>query len=218
MFTGIIEEIGTLRQMQQGEKSIVLTIKGEKIVEDTNIGDSISLNGVCLTVADLLSDGFVADVMPETLERSNLGNLAVGSRLNLERALRLSDRLGGHIVNGHIDGTGRIQDIKKDDNAVWLTVTAEPHVLNYIIEKGSVAIDGISLTVATVDNRSFQVSIIPHTGEQTTLLEKRIGDTLNIECDTVGKYIEKLMGHAEDENRHGSRLNKKKLEENSFSK
>lgn len=194
MFTGIIEEIGTLRQMQQGEKSIVLTIKGEKIVEDTNIGDSISLNGVCLTVADLLSDGFVADVMPETLERSNLGNLAVGSRLNLERALRLSDRLGGHIVNGHIDGTGRIQDIKKDDNAVWLTVTAEPHVLNYIIEKGSVAIDGISLTVATVDNRSFQVSIIPHTGEQTTLLEKRIGDTLNIECDTVGKYIEKLMG------------------------
>jgi riboflavin synthase len=194
MFTGIIEEIGKVKAIQKGEKSSVLTIAAETVLENTIIGDSISVNGVCLTVTALTSNAFQMDVMAETLDRSNLGQLTVGQKINLERALNLEKRLGGHIVSGHIDGIGTIQDFRQDDNAVWVTVTTSPDLLRYIIEKGSIAIDGISLTVAKVDDQSFAVAIIPHTAEETILLKKAVGDTVNLECDMIGKYVEKLLG------------------------
>ena len=152
MFTGIIEEVGTLKGIRHGQKSSVVTVGGKKVLIGTKIGDSISTNGVCLTVTKLHKDAFDADVMPETLQRSNLGALQMGGRVNLERALQLDTRLGGHIVSGHIDGTGSIKEYRTDDNAVWITISAGPELLRYIIEKGSIAIDGVSLTVATVDN------------------------------------------------------------------
>ncbi|RPA57966.1 riboflavin synthase [Aerococcus agrisoli] len=194
MFTGIIEEIGKVKAIQKGEKSSILTIAAKTVLADTIIGDSISVNGVCLTVTDLTADAFQMDVMAETLDRSNLGQLAIGQQLNLERALNLEKRLGGHIVSGHIDGVGTIESFRQDDNAVWVTISASPNLLRYIIEKGSIAIDGISLTVARVDEVSFAVAIIPHTAEETILLKKAVGDTVNLECDLIGKYVEKLLG------------------------
>lgn len=194
MFTGIVEEIGTIVGITKGEKSSKLTIKAKKILENTNLGDSICTNGVCLTVANINYNTFEADVMSETLAKSNLGLLKIGSKVNLERALRVKDRLGGHIVSGHIDGIGQIVSITRDDNAVWITIKAQDIILKYIVYKGSIAIDGISLTVAYVDDKVFKVSIIPHTGENTILLTKKIGQTVNLECDVIGKYVEKLLG------------------------
>ena len=194
MFTGIIEEMGTIQSIQRGEKSSILKIKGKKVLQGTRIGDSISTNGICLTVTKIGNDSFDADVMSESLKRTNIGELAPGSYVNLERALSLETRLGGHIVSGHIDGTGKIREMKREDNAVWITVETSPKVLRYIIEKGSIAIDGVSLTVVTVDEQSFKVSVIPHTGEETVLLHKQPGDAVNLECDMIGKYVEKLLG------------------------
>ena len=185
MFTGIVEEIGTVRQVVRGTRSSHFVIAADKVLNDTKIGDSICTSGVCLT--NMGKDYFEADVMAETMRRSKLGSLSQGSRVNLERALSLQTRLGGHIVSGHIDGTGTITRMEREDNAVWVTVTAEPTVLKYIIEKGSITIDGISLTVAYV------VSIIPHTAEETTLLTQKAGDTVNLECDMLGKYVERLL-------------------------
>ena len=193
MFTGIIEEIGTIRGIRRGNRSVVLEIGAVKVLEDTKVGDSIATNGVCLTVTAMENNGFTADVMPETMERSNLGGLKPGDRVNLERALCLNSRLGGHLVAGHIDGTGRITDRVKDENAVWLTIRPTPEILRYVVEKGSVAIDGVSLTVAYVDEVVFKVSIIPHTQEETTLTGKRSGDVVNLENDMIVKYVEKLM-------------------------
>ena len=167
MFTGIVEEIGTVRQVVRGTRSSHFVIAADKVLNDTKIGDSICTSGVCLTVTNMGKDYFEADVMAETMRRSKLGSLSQGSRVNLERALSLQTRLGGHIVSGHIDGTGTITRMEREDNAVWVTVTAEPTVLKYIIEKGSITIDGISLTVAYVDDTCFRVSIIPHTAEET---------------------------------------------------
>lgn len=194
MFTGIVEEIGSVKEIKHGEKSSRITIGAKKVLEGTKIGDSISTNGVCLTVTNLKGDSFEADVMAETLRRSNLGSLAIGSKVNLERALSAEGRFGGHIVSGHIDGVAKITSIVKEDNATWITVSASQKLLRYIVEKGSIAIDGISLTVAYVDSEVFKVSIIPHTGEETILLKKKIDDTVNIECDLIGKYVEKLLG------------------------
>lgn len=194
MFTGIVEEIGTIVGIKKGEKSSRLTIKAKKILENTKLGDSICTNGVCLTVANASFNYFEADVMSETLTKSNLEILKIGSKVNLERALRLEDRLGGHIVSGHIDGIGQIVAIDRDDNAVWLSIKAPDNILKYIVYKGSISIDGISLTVAYVDNNLFKVSIIPHTGENTILLTKNMGETVNLECDVIGKYVEKLLG------------------------
>ena len=193
MFTGIIEEIGTIKGIRRGNRSVVVEIGAAKVLEDTKVGDSIATNGVCLTVTALGNGGFTADVMPETMERSNLGSLKPGDRVNLERALCLNSRLGGHMVAGHIDGTGRITDRVKDENAVWLTVRTIPEILRYVVEKGSVAIDGVSLTVAYVDEAVFKVSVIPHTQEETTLTGKRVGDVVNLENDMIVKYVEKLM-------------------------
>ena len=161
MFTGIVEEIGTVKQVVRGMCSSHFVIAADRVLNNTNIGDSICTSGVCLTVTNMGKDYFEADVMAETMRRSKLGSLSQGSRVNLERALSLQTRLGGHIVSGHIDGTGTITRMEREDNAVWVTVTAEPNVLKYIIEKGSITIDGISLTVAYVDDTCFRVSIIP---------------------------------------------------------
>ncbi len=193
MFTGIIEELGTVKRVQNGRDSSVLTIGARQVLQDTKIGDSISTNGVCLTVTGMGSDYFMADVMAETLRRSSLGQLKVGSTVNLERALTLSSRLGGHLVSGHIDGTGKIVKFQPEDTAVWITVSAPSSLLRYIVEKGSIAIDGVSLTVASVTEQGFSVSIIPHTGAETILLQKKTGDMVNLECDMIAKYAEKLL-------------------------
>lgn len=194
MFTGIIEEIGKIKGISKGVRSVSLEIEAEVILEDTRIGDSISTNGVCLTVTDMGTRSFRADVMPETMRKSSLGGLKSGDPVNLERALTLSSRLGGHMVSGHIDGTGRIVAFEKDDTAIWITVSAAPELLRYIINKGSVALDGVSLTVAYIDRSVFKVSVIPHTQQATTLTGKRVGDVINIENDMVARYIEKLAG------------------------
>lgn len=193
MFTGIIEETGVIRAVQRGAKSAVLTVEAKKILEDVHIGDSIATNGVCLTVTSVRGDCFTADVMNETLRRSSLGELTRGSRVNLERAMAANGRFGGHIVSGHIDGTGTVVSVRRDDIAVWYTIRTTPQLMRYIVEKGSIAIDGISLTVAAVETDRFSVSIIPHTVEETTLGEKRPGATVNLENDVIGKYVEKLM-------------------------
>ena len=193
MFTGIIEEIGTVRRIERGAAGARLTIAAKTVLEGTELGDSIATNGVCLTVVSMTSDSLSADVMAESLRRSSLGALQTGSPVNLERAMPLNGRFGGHIVSGHIDGTGTIASQKREDNAVWVTVRAPAALLRYIVEKGSIAIDGVSLTVAAVDETGFAVSIIPHTGAQTILLDKKAGETVNLECDVIGKYVEKLL-------------------------
>jgi riboflavin synthase len=197
MFTGLIEEIGKVLSIVKSEKSARITIAAHKILDNVRLGDSISTNGVCLTVTDLSKAHFAVDVMAETMRRSNLHQLTSGDKVNLERALRVGDRLGGHIVSGHIDGMGTIVDFEKEDNAIWVTVKAEKVILKYIVQKGSVTIDGISLTVAYVDDSFFKVSIIPHTRDETTLLRKKVGDAVNLECDVLGKYVEKLLLQAE---------------------
>lgn len=194
MFTGIIEEIGTIKNIKKGDNSSSFTISANKVLEDTKVGDSICTNGVCLTVKNIYKETFEADIMAETLRVSNLGSLKIGSRVNLERASSLNTRLGGHMVSGHIDGLGQIVLMQREDIAVVLTIRPQKDILKYIIYKGSVAIDGISLTVSYVDDEVFKVSIIPHTGEETILLSKKIGENVNIECDLVGKYIERLLG------------------------
>lgn len=199
MFTGIIEEIGHVKSLHRGAKSFTLEVEADVVMQDTQVGDSIATNGVCLTVTSLTGHGFTADVMPETVQRTALGELKAGSPVNLERALSLQTRLGGHIVSGHIDGTGRISDRRQDDNALWLTVECDSRLLRYIIEKGSITIQGVSLTVARVDERSFAVSLIPHTQSATTLHAARIGDLVNLENDIIAKYVEKLLGKAPSE-------------------
>ena len=192
MFTGIVEEIGTLTAVKRGSQSYI-KVKGNVIFDDIHLGDSIAVNGVCLTVTSFSDCTFTADVMNETLERSSLGTLKAGDNVNLERAMSANGRFGGHIVSGHIDGTGEITDIKKDGIAVWYKIAAKPEIMRYVVEKGSIAIDGISLTVAKVELENFSVSIIPHTAEQTILSQKKCGDIVNLENDIVGKYVEKLL-------------------------
>lgn len=196
MFTGIIEEVGHVKSMHRGAKSFTLEVEANLVMEGTQVGDSIATNGVCLTVTSLTGHGFTADVMPETVQRTALGELTAGSPVNLERALSLQTRLGGHIVSGHIDGTGRVSDLRQDDTALWITIECDSRLLRYIIEKGSITIQGVSLTVARVDERSFAVSLIPHTQAATTLHKVRVGDMVNLENDIIAKYVEKLLGVA----------------------
>ena len=193
MFTGIVEEVGTIKNIKRGQHSAVLTIHAKTVLEETRIGDSIAVNGICLTVTRLFPDGFSADVMHETLNRSSLAGLTAGSVVNLERAMAANGRFGGHIVAGHVDGVGHISDIRRDDTAVWYTVHAGPEILRYVVEKGSITIDGISLTVAYVDDACFRVSIIPHTRAVTILGARKPGDIVNLENDIIVKYVEKLM-------------------------
>ena len=185
MFTGIVEEKGKVRYIQLTGESGILAVKARKVLEGTRIGDSIAVNGVCLTVTSIQPDGFTADVMAETIRRSSLGSCKAGSQVN--------------IVSGHIDGTGVIRSMLQEENAIWVSIETSPQILHLIVEKGSVCIDGISLTVARVDEAGFQVSVIPHTGEETTLLEKVPGDLVNLENDVIGKYVEKLLGIRKNE-------------------
>ena len=198
MFTGLIEEIGRVDSIIKSTKAARITIKAGKVLEDVKLGDSICTNGVCLTVTYFDGEKFTVDAMAETMRRSNLGSLSKGDEVNLERALRLSDRLGGHIVSGHIDGLGKIENYIKEDNAVWITISTEPDLLKYIVQKGSITIDGVSLTVAYIDEENFKVSIIPHTKDATTLLHKNIGAMVNLECDMIGKYIEKFIKYKDE--------------------
>lgn len=189
MFTGIIEEKGVVKNIVRNTKSCTITIKADKIFDDAKLGDSVAVNGVCLTVASLAPPYFTADVMAETVRYTSLGTLKNGSEVNLERAMQLNGRFGGHIVLGHIDGTGTIINKVTEENAVLVTVSADSNIMQYIVKKGSVALDGISLTVAELAKNAFTVSIIPHTASETTLLEKKTGDMINIECDVIGKYV-----------------------------
>ncbi|WP_195946079.1 riboflavin synthase [Paraclostridium bifermentans] len=216
MFTGIVEEIGTIKQIKNGLKSSKLIISCNKVLEKTEIGDSICTNGVCLTVTNINKETFEADVMAETIRKSNLNTLKIGSKVNLERALSLSTRLGGHLVSGHIDGIGYIKDLKKEDTAIWITIKTSADILRYIIYKGSITIDGISLTIAYVDDYVFKVSIIPHTLQQTILSSKNIGDSVNLECDMIGKYVEKLLGITSPDKKQANNINETFLKENGF--
>lgn len=215
MFTGIIEETGSVMGIVSGSTSGEIRIRASKVLEGSAIGDSIAVNGVCLTVTRFLPDGFTADVMPETLRRSNLGSLRSGDPVNLERAMAADGRFGGHIVSGHIDGTGTIASMRREENAVWVSIAAGTDILALVVEKGSIAIDGISLTVAGVTDSEFKVSIIPHTGQETTLLGKRTGDIVNLETDIIGKYVQKLMG-ARQEDRPESGVTMDFLAQNGF--
>ena len=193
MFTGIVEEMGVIKSIRKGASSAVLEIQAQVVLEDVHIGDSIAVNGVCLTATSFTPTTFTADVMHETLNRSSLANLRPGSRVNLERAMAANGRFGGHIVAGHVDGVGTVLQTRKDDNAIWYTIGASPEVLRYVVEKGSITIDGISLTVAKVTDTDFSISAIPHTVAVTVLQDRKPGDTVNLETDIIGKYVEKLL-------------------------
>lgn len=213
MFTGIIEEMGRFEGNARG----VLTIGAKKVLEDVQIGDSIAVNGICLTVTSFTESSFTADCMPETFRRTSLGELRRGDPVNLERALTLASRLGGHIVSGHIDGTGTIVSLKDEKNAVLMRIAADASLLRYIVEKGSVALDGISLTVASVTETDFTVSLIPHSREVTNLGRKRVGSSINIETDVLAKYVEKLLGSVpQQEEKPSTGISRAFLLENGF--
>lgn len=203
MFTGIVEEIGRIKNIRRGVRSITLDIEASKVLEDVHVGDSICTNGVCLTVTEVVASSagnggcFKADVMPETMRMTSLSQLQAGSEVNLERALTLNTRLGGHIVSGHIDGTGRVVRREQDDNAIWLWIECDRPLMKYIVTKGSITIQGISLTVARVEETRFAVSLIPHTQEVTTLHSAKVGSMVNLETDIIAKYVEKLLSSSD---------------------
>ena len=194
MFTGIIEEVGTVTAIDRGEASARFTVAGETVMSDARLGDSITINGVCLTVVERKGHEVSFDVMYETLQRSAFSAVAIGDLVNMERSLPADGRFGGHIVQGHVDGTGTIASIREVDNSYYIYITALSGVLRYIVRKGSIAIDGISLTVVEADEKTFSVSIIPYTWDHTNLHTRRAGDIVNLETDIIGKYVEKLIG------------------------
>lgn len=193
MFTGIIEEQGRLEHMDEGADHFRISIAANRVLQDVHIGDSIAVNGVCLTVTHFSKDQFTVDVMPETVKATSLRILKKGSPVNLERAMQANGRFGGHIMSGHVDGVGRVISKKKDSNAIYFWIEADLDQLKYIVPKGSIAVDGISLTVIEVKTKAFSISIIPHTLNVTTLQSTKIGDPINLECDVIAKYIEGLL-------------------------
>lgn len=213
MFTGIVEEKGIIRSLNINGSSGTIRIESRKVLEGTSIGDSIAVNGICLTVTSMGDGFFTADVMAETVRRSSLGILSQGSEVNLERAMAANGRFGGHIVSGHIDGTGTVRSLVREENAIWVTIDTPPEILKYIVHKGSICIDGISLTVASVGSDNFKVSVIPHTGSETTLLSKRPGSPVNLENDIIAKYVERLMNYKEEENNISSGITMEMLAE-----
>ncbi len=198
MFTGIVEELGVVKALRREAQGARLTISASLVLDGTSVGDSICVNGVCLTVVERERSGFSADVAAETLRVTNLGALKAGARVNLERALRLSARIGGHLVSGHVDAVGRIREKREEGNGWRIFFNAPESVLRQVIKKGSIAIDGISLTVADVDKQGFEVAIIPHTAKMTTLGFKTTDDSVNLETDIIGKYVEKLLSGRTD--------------------
>lgn len=198
MFTGIVEAVGTVKTLRKGAHSAIITVEAPQILDDVHVGDSIAVNGVCLTVTSFTARTFDADIMHETLNRSDLGALHAGSKVNVERAMAANGRFGGHIVSGHIDGVGSITRIETDDNAVWFTISAGRSILRHVILKGSITIDGISLTVARLTDATFSVSVIPHTRAETNLATKGVGDEVNLETDVIGKYVDHLLSFDEE--------------------
>ena len=193
MFTGLVAELGTVQRLMRQGNSYHLTVGAQKVLTNLKIGDSVAVNGACLTVVRMDEGGFTADVMPETVRLTNIGSLQPGSKVNLERTLRLCDGLDGHIVSGHVEGLGTISEQRPEGIAVVVTIATPPERLKYIIKKGSIAIDGISLTVTEVTDTSFSVSLIPHTAKETTLGFKKVGDSVNLETDILGKYVERML-------------------------
>lgn len=193
MFTGLVAELGTVQHLSRQGNSYHLTVAAHKVMENLKIGDSVAVNGCCLTVVRLTESEFTTDVMPETVRLTNIGLLKTGSKVNLERTLRLCDGLDGHIVSGHVEGLGTILEQRPEGIAVVTTIGASPELLKYIIKKGSIAIDGISLTVTEVTDTSFSVSLIPHTAKETTLGIKKVGEKVNLETDIIGKYVERML-------------------------
>jgi riboflavin synthase len=193
MFTGIVEELGAVKALRRDAGAARLVIAASTVLDGTVLGDSICVNGVCLTVVELGKNEFSADVAVETLKVTNLGDLKNGAKVNLERALQLSSRVGGHLVSGHVDAVGRIRERREEGNGWRIFVDAPEAVLRYVIKKGSIAVDGISLTVADVENRGFSIAMIPHTARHTTLGFKAAGDSVNLEVDIIGKYVERLL-------------------------
>ena len=193
MFTGLVAELGTVQRLARQGSSYHLTVGAKKVLTNLKIGDSAAVNGACLTVVRMDEGGFTADVMPETVRLTNIGSLQPGSKVNLERTLRLCDGLDGHIVSGHVEGLGTISEQRPEGIAVVVTIATPPELLKYIIKKGSIAIDGISLTVTEVTDTSFSVSLIPHTAKETTLGFKKVGDSVNLETDILGKYVERML-------------------------
>ncbi len=216
MFTGIIEETGRVRNIKNGASSSVITIEAKTVLDETKLGDSIAVNGACLTVVKISDGYFDADVMAETLRRSNLKRLKKGDFVNLERAMKAGGRFGGHIVSGHIDTEGIISGLKKEDNAVWVTLACPREIMKYVVMKGSAAIDGISLTVADVTETGFSVSVIPHTNRETTLLSKKTGDFVNVECDVLSKYVETILTFKENYKPEDTRIDMNFLTKNGF--
>lgn len=217
MFTGIIEEVGTVRTINKTTKQSRLTVSANLVLENLKIGDSIAVNGVCLTVISFDQKKFCVDVMNETIQRTAYLQLKVNSHVNLERAMQLNGRLGGHLVSGHVDGTGTIIQIKKDLNATRYTIQTTPVLLKYIVEKGSIAIDGISLTVVSVNESSFDVSLIPHTMQVTTMAYKKVNDLVNLENDLIAKYVEKWwFNNQSDEPKKQNLINQDFLKKHGF--
>lgn len=215
MFTGLIAELGKVNKINRGPRSLQLTINAPKMATSVRLGDSVAVNGACLTIVDFIGSELTADVMPETVKLTTIGKLKIGDAVNLEKTLTLQDGLDGHLVSGHVEGIGIITSTQEDDIAVLVTVRCAPEVTNYIVLKGSVAIDGISLTVTDVGEDYFTVSIIPHTAKATTLGMKKKGDEVNIETDLLAKYVEKLLRKQQEKNA-GSHLSLQKLRENGF--
>ncbi|MDA7027759.1 riboflavin synthase [Bacillus sp. CLL-7-23] len=215
MFTGIIEEIGTISGMKKTDHAMSLLIKASKVTEDVNLGDSIAVNGVCLTVHECQKDQFTADVMLETLKATSLGRLTIGSSVNLERAMAANGRFGGHMVSGHVDGTGSIARIKKAENSIYYCLDVSPSLTKYLVMKGSIAIDGVSLTIFGLTDSQVTVSLIPHTLDETIFSEKKVGSIVNIECDMIGKYIYRFL-HQPNVKTESNTLTEAFLKENGF--
>ncbi|MDY7030770.1 MAG: riboflavin synthase [Thermodesulfobacteriota bacterium] len=216
MFTGLVEDVGTVKKIERRGDSMRLFIECNFDLTEIKIGDSISIDGVCLTVVELLPRGFQVEVSPETFRRTTLHITKQGRNVNLERSLRLSDRLGGHLVQGHIDGIGKIKEISQDVNSIRMKIAASGDILKYIIKKGSVTLDGVSLTVNECNENEFGVNIIPHTAGVTTLSEKKVGDSLNIENDVIGKYVEKFLSKEHTEKKGESRIDTEFLKKHGF--
>lgn len=216
MFTGLVAELGTVQRLARQGNSYHLTVGAKKVLENLKIGDSVAVNGACLTVVRMDDSGFTADVMPETVRLTNIGSLQPGSRVNLERTLRLCDGLDGHIVSGHVEGLGTISEQRPEGIAVVVTISTPPELLKYIIKKGSIAIDGISLTVTEVTDTSFSVSLIPHTAKETTLGLKKVGDSVNLETDILGKYVERMLNWNQKQEGKADTLDMNMLLENGF--
>jgi len=217
MFTGIVEELGTVRSIEAGANSGSINIAAKIVLDDLQIGDSIAVNGVCLTVTHFDKICFIADVMPETVRCTAFCDLERGSRVNLERALTLQSRLGGHIMSGHVDGVGKISSFTQDENAIIMKIEAGKELLHRVVSKGSVAVDGISLTVVDVNNTWFSVSLIPHTRSVTSLGTKNVGSSINIETDMLGRYVENFLLHPlEKSKKDASRLTKDFLQKYGF--